>query len=282
MSDDRRRRYGWGETTSVVAGLAIGVAIAGLGGFSHRAPPVAAAAGARTSYAGLGLFGQAFETVREHYIEVPDGRNLVRSAIRGMLASLDPHSGYVDGQAARATNAFVRGEIGDTGIELAERGGKLTVVGAIDGASAAGEGLLPGDAILAIDGASTHGLLIDEAAERMRGPVHSTVRLTVQRGVGGSLEDAVARPRHADDQIGALARRRRRHRLYPHRPVHRGDRGQPQGSHAPARRRRPAGRQRLHPRPAQRSRRLCRAGDRDRQRLHRQRRNRFDARPRAG
>jgi carboxyl-terminal processing protease len=189
MSDNRRRRFQWSRASSVFAGLAIGAAIAGFSGFSHWTPPLAATAGARTPYAGLGLFGQAFESVRDHYIEAPDGRILVRSAIRGMLASLDPHSGYVDGQAARATDAFVRGEIGDAGIELAERGGKLTVVGAIEGASAAAAGLRPGDAIVALDGAPTHGLLLDEAAERLRGPVHSTVRLTVQRGVGGGLED---------------------------------------------------------------------------------------------
>jgi carboxyl-terminal processing protease len=172
----------------LLVGFAIGALVAGIGGVSLWAIEPRESPSRRGPYAALSQFGAALEKIRDHYVDEVSGRALVHSAIKGMLASLDPHSGYADGMALRATQSFVRGEIGEVGVELAERGGEITVVSPIDGASAERAGLLPGDAITEIDGVATHGLLLDEAAERLRGRVNSTVRLTIRRAKGGRVE----------------------------------------------------------------------------------------------
>jgi carboxyl-terminal processing protease len=172
----------------VVAGVAIGFVVLTLSAALLWAGGQQLSTATRDPYAQLRLFGEVFEKVSDDYVDKPDEAKLVHTAIKGMLASLDPHSGYVDGDALRAMVSITRGEIGDVGLEFAELRGALTVVSPIDGTSAARAGVLPGDVIVRIDGVSTQDLMLDEAAERLRGPVNSMVRLTIRRGSDDTSE----------------------------------------------------------------------------------------------
>jgi carboxyl-terminal processing protease len=127
------------------------------------------------------LFGKAFELTRSKYVERPDDRKLVQSAINGMLMGLDPHSAYLDANAYRELEAQTRGEFGGVGIELTIRDGRLKVIAPIDGTPAAKAGILSGDLVTEVDGRRTKGLALDEAVKRMRGPIGTKVRLEIVR-----------------------------------------------------------------------------------------------------
>ena len=136
--------------------------------------PSAYAAAADT-YRQLNLFGDIFERVRTHYVEKPDDGKLIESAINGMLASLDPHSSYMDAKAFRDMQVQTKGEFGGLGIEVTQEDGLIKVVTPNDDTPAAKAGVLSGDIITAIDDASTQGITLDQAVEKMRGAINSPV-----------------------------------------------------------------------------------------------------------
>jgi carboxyl-terminal processing protease len=104
-----------------------------------------------------------------------------------MAASLDPHSGFVTGQDYRNMESTAKGEVGLVGVELVERE-SVPVVVEVTGVSAQRAGILPGDRIEAIDGEPTNGLTIDQANEKMRGPVNSSVSLAIAGDSGSATE----------------------------------------------------------------------------------------------
>lgn len=132
-------------------------------------------------YDQLRRFGDIYEKVRANYVDEPDGNRLIRAAIHGMVASLDPHSGYVDGAGYRAMQARSRGEYGEAGIEVAERNGAVVVVSPIEGSAAAKAGVLAGDVVAAIDGKSARDLSADDVDDQLHGAVNSSVSLTLLR-----------------------------------------------------------------------------------------------------
>jgi carboxyl-terminal processing protease len=140
----------------------------------------AIAASAET-YRQLSLFGDVFEKVRTDYVERPDEAKLVEAAINGMLTSLDPHSSYMDPKSFRDMQVQTRGEFGGLGIEVTMEEGLVKVVTPIDETPAARAGILANDIITHIDGEPVQGLNLNQAVEKMRGPVNSSVTLKIQR-----------------------------------------------------------------------------------------------------
>ncbi len=145
-------------------------------------------------YSDLQLFGEVFDRIRGEYVEPPDERELIRSAIQGMLTSLDPHSGYLnpdDYQDVREDTSVV---FGGLGIEVTMEEGVVKVISPIDGTPAAKAGILANDLIVELDGAQVQGMTLDEAVEVMKGTVGTDITLTVMReGVDEPLEFTLTR-----------------------------------------------------------------------------------------
>ncbi len=176
-----------------VSYLALGVAIGAIGAVS--APQIlssmsqSAYAAAADTYRELNLFGDVFDKIRDDYVEKPDESKLIEAAINGMLSSLDPHSSYMDAKAYREMQVQTKGEFGGLGIEVTEEDGLIKVVSPIDDTPAAKAGILSGDVIAAIDDVSTQGLTLDQAVDKMRGAVNSTVRLKILRGASKEAKE---------------------------------------------------------------------------------------------
>jgi carboxyl-terminal processing protease len=133
------------------------------------------------TYKQLQLFGDVFERVRADYVDVPDDSKLIASSINGMLSGLDPHSSYMDANSFRDMQVETKGEFGGLGMEVTMEDGQVKVVAPIDETPAARAGVLANDVITELDGDSITGLTLDQAIEKMRGPVNTTVKLTVVR-----------------------------------------------------------------------------------------------------
>src|SRR5215212_9522422 len=142
--------------------------------------PGAGAASSET-YRQLSLFGDVFEKVRTDYVERPEEAKLIEGAINGMLTSLDPHSSYMSPNEFRDMQVETQGEFGGLGIEVTMEEGLVKVVAPIDETPAARAGILANDIITQIDGEPVQGLTITQAVDKMRGPVRSSVRLTIRR-----------------------------------------------------------------------------------------------------
>jgi carboxyl-terminal processing protease len=142
----------------------------------------------------LTLFGEVFEKVRADYVEPPNDKDLVENAINGMLTGLDPHSSYMNAKAFRDMQVQTKGEFGGLGIEVTQENGFIKVVSPIDDTPAARANMKPGDLITAIDGKTVQGLTLNDAVDKMRGPVNSKIVLTVKReGVDTPLDVSLVR-----------------------------------------------------------------------------------------
>ncbi len=135
----------------------------------------------KSLYEQLDLFGDIFERIRSQYVEPVDEKKLVEAAINGMLTSLDPHSSYMPPDDYDAMRVQTRGEFGGLGIEVTQEEGFVKVVSPMDGTPAAKAGIQAGDYITHVDGESVLGLTLDQAVDKMRGPVGSEILLTVVR-----------------------------------------------------------------------------------------------------
>lgn len=129
----------------------------------------------------LDLFGDVFEKVKQDYVEEVPDKQLVESAINGMLTSLDPHSGYLDNKSFDEMKVQTRGEFGGLGIEVTVEGGLIKVVSPIDDTPAFKAGIQAGDYISHIDDESVAGMTLNDAVEKMRGPAGSKIKVTVLR-----------------------------------------------------------------------------------------------------
>jgi len=145
-------------------------------------------------YEQLDLFGDVFERIRSEYVEEADESELIEAAIDGMLSSLDPHSSYLSPEDAEEMRTQTRGEFGGLGIEVTQEEGFVKVVSPIDGTPADAAGIEAGDFITGVDGENLMGLTLDEAVEKMRGPVGSEITITVVReGVEQPFEVSIVR-----------------------------------------------------------------------------------------
>ncbi len=132
-------------------------------------------------YRQLDLFGDVLERVRSDYVEKPDDTALIESAINGMLTSLDPHSSYLSPKHFRDMQVQTRGEFGGLGIEVTMENGIIKVVAPIDDTPADKAGLLSNDLITHLDGEQIIGLTLEQAVEKMRGPVNTPLIITIVR-----------------------------------------------------------------------------------------------------
>jgi carboxyl-terminal processing protease len=154
----------------------------------------AAGAAASDTYRTLNLFGDVFERVRADYVEKPDDSKLVESAINGMLAGLDPHSGYMTPSSFRDMQVQTRGEFGGLGIEVTMEDGLIKVVAPIDDTPAAKAGIMANDIITRLNDEAAQGLTIDQAIDKMRGPVNTKIKLTiVRKGSDKPIEVTIVR-----------------------------------------------------------------------------------------
>jgi carboxyl-terminal processing protease len=135
----------------------------------------------KSTYENLDLFGDIFERIRSSYVEEIDEEKLIESAISGMLTSLDPHSSYMAPEDFSTMQVQTRGEFGGLGIEVTQENGFIKVVSPIDDTPADNAGIEAGDFITKVDGESTLGKTLDEAVDKMRGPVGSEIIITVVR-----------------------------------------------------------------------------------------------------
>ena len=170
-----------------VSYLVIGaVAGAALAGASHGV----LSASTTGATAGVPLFAEIFDKVRTNYAEKPDDDKLVRGAIDGMLASLDPHSTYFDPKALQDFQTSMKGEeFGGLGLEVMMEDGLVKVVSPIDDTPAARAGVMSGDLITRIDDTPVKGLTLKEAVDKMRGAAKSSVRLLIERGTNKSPKE---------------------------------------------------------------------------------------------
>ena len=144
------------------------------------APALGFAASAET-YRQLNLFGDVFERVRTDYVEEVEDADLIENAINGMLTALDPHSRYMNPKSFQEMQVQTKGEFGGLGIEVTMENGLVKVISPIDDTPAQRAGVQAGDLITHIDGEAVQGLNLEQAVERMRGPVDSSITITVQR-----------------------------------------------------------------------------------------------------
>ena len=148
----------------------------------------------KSTYENLDLFGDIFERIRSSYVEEIDEEKLIQSAISGMLTSLDPHSSYMAPEDFSTMQVQTRGEFGGLGIEVTQENGFIKVVSPIDDTPADNAGIEAGDFITKVDGESTLGKTLDEAVDKMRGPVGSEIIITVVReGVDEPFDVSIIR-----------------------------------------------------------------------------------------
>ena len=168
------RKYVLAALGGTVAGAVIATQLAG--------PLLAQEAANKASvYQQLDLFGDVFERIRAQYVEDVEPEKLIEAAINGMLTSLDPHSSYLAKKDFDAMQVQTRGQFGGLGIEVTQEDGYVKVVTPMDDTPAAAAGIQPGDFITHVDGESVMGLTLDQAVEKMRGPVGSEIVITVVR-----------------------------------------------------------------------------------------------------
>jgi carboxyl-terminal processing protease len=132
-------------------------------------------------YQQLNLFGDVLERVRRDYVEPVNEKTLIENAINGMLGSLDPHSSYMNPKTYKDMQIQTKGEFGGLGIEVTMENGIIKVVSPIDDTPAAKAGLQAGDLIFALDGEPVQGLTLQEAVEKMRGKVGTSIKISVRR-----------------------------------------------------------------------------------------------------
>jgi carboxyl-terminal processing protease len=145
------------------------------------------------TYRQINLFGSVFERVRESYVEEVSEEKLFEAAINGMLASLDPHSSFLNAKNYRDMQVQTRGEFGGLGIEVTMENGLIKVVSPIDDTPAAKAGLQPGDLVSHLNGEPVLGLSLSEAVEKMRGKVGSEIKLTIRRGTQEAFDVVIER-----------------------------------------------------------------------------------------
>ena len=171
----------------VLAVSGAGIAMVGL---AESAP----SEGNTQLYKDLNLFGSVLARVRSDYVEKPDDNKLIEDAINGMLMALDPHSTYMNGKEFREMQVQTRGEFGGLGIEVTMENGAIKVVAPIEDTPAAKAGLLSGDLIVALDKEPIEGLTLDQAVEKMRGPINAPITLTIQRkGIDNAFDVTMTR-----------------------------------------------------------------------------------------
>ena len=136
---------------------------------------------ASESYEELQVFAEVLSQVKKHYVEETQTKDLVQSALRGMLAGLDPHSSFMTSDMFKEMQVETKGEFGGLGIQIGIKNNRLTVIAPIEDTPAYAAGIKAGDTIIKVDETLTKDLTLMEAVQKMRGPRGTSVTLTVIR-----------------------------------------------------------------------------------------------------
>ena len=151
------------------------------------------AAAESDTYKQLDALMDVFERVRVDYVDKTDDKKLIEGAINGMLASLDPHSSYLDARDFSNMKQTTDGEYGGLGLTVSTEEGAVKVIAPTDDTPAARAGIKSGDYITHIDGELLYGLTLNEAVDKMRGTPGTKIKITVVReGAQARERDVVA------------------------------------------------------------------------------------------
>ena len=143
---------------------------------SHKLPTLSS-----SIYDELKLFTDVLSQIQKDYVEETKSKDLIYGAIKGMLETLDPHSGFMPPETFKEMQAETKGRFEGLGIEITIKDGVLTVVAPIEDTPAFKAGILAGDQIIKIDGESTKNLTLMDSVKKLRGPKGSQVTITIMR-----------------------------------------------------------------------------------------------------
>ncbi len=132
-------------------------------------------------YKKIDLFGEVLEKINKEYVEEINQSESMDSAINGLLQSLDPYSAYMSPEIFNEIQTETSGEFGGLGIEVSMESGVVKVISPIDDTPAAKAGIKAGDYIVKIEDTQVQGKSLSEAVDLMRGPVGSSIELTIRR-----------------------------------------------------------------------------------------------------
>ena len=132
-------------------------------------------------YEKIDLFGEVLENINKDYVDDVDQAEIMDSAINGVLQSLDPYSAYMSPELFKEMQTDTRGEFGGLGIEIGMESGVVKVISPIDDTPAAKAGIKAGDYIVKIGKDQVQGKSLLEAVKLMRGPVGTSIDLTIRR-----------------------------------------------------------------------------------------------------
>ena len=178
----------------IISGLCIAFGVALV--FTGRTlPEVSAREGSKSNlFEELKTFTDVLSVVKRDYVNDVDNKKLVEGAIKGLLATLDPHSGYLDPDFYQDLQVQTKGEFGGLGIEITIKDGLLLVVAPMEGSPAERAGVRPGDVIVKIDGKYTKEFSLVDAVKRLRGPKGSPIQISLSRkGVSELIDVTIVR-----------------------------------------------------------------------------------------
>ena len=132
-------------------------------------------------YKKIDLFGEVLEKINEEYVDEINQSESMDSAINGLLQSLDPYSAYMPPEIFNEMQTETSGEFGGLGIEVGMESGVVKVISPIDDTPASRAGIKAGDFIVKIQDTQVQGKSLSEAVDLMRGPIGSSIELTVRR-----------------------------------------------------------------------------------------------------
>ncbi|MCB9618454.1 MAG: S41 family peptidase [Sandaracinus sp.] len=163
-------RSSWVAAASLLVGLALG-----------QLAPALAEPESSSPFRNLGVFARALSHLEAGYVDEVDQDALIQGAIRGMAASLDPHTVYLDPEEYRTLTADTDGRFAGIGVEISWRDGWLVVLSVFPGGPADRAGVLPGDRFLTLEGHPARDIRLQDAVRIMRGPPGTDVRVAVRR-----------------------------------------------------------------------------------------------------
>ena len=186
---DRKFTRREGFLAALVVFLTVIIAVGG-----RSLPEVSAKENSQGLYEELKTFTDVLALVQRDYVRGVESKELVKGAIKGMLSTLDPHSGYLDPDFYKDLQVQTKGEFGGLGIEITIKDGLLVVVSPMEGSPAEKAGILPGDAIVKIEGKYTKEFSLVDAVKKLRGPKGSPIKISVHReGVEGLVDVTIIR-----------------------------------------------------------------------------------------
>lgn len=136
---------------------------------------------AEDRYLNLQIFAKVMNIVQQYYVEPVDTQKLIYGGIKGMLRELDPHTNFLPPDMYKEFETETSGEFGGIGIEITMEDGLLTIISPIEDTPAWKAGIEPGDKIVEIDGVSTKGMSLVDAAQKMKGKNGAKIRLGIMR-----------------------------------------------------------------------------------------------------